>query len=293
MKKLLIITASLFFVAPLFAQFGLSDYSNQWSYDLVAGTTNYNGDLTQKTGPFTRLSYCVGANLKYRIPTASEIEKFEIRLGMSFGRISGDDSKNADPELKARGLNFKSNIFEMNLGCEYTILDMISEEGGFISPYVYAGIGFFHFNPFTYDNNNNKVYLQPLCTEGQGYVPGVKKYKLTQFQIPLAVGVKVDIGNYIDALDGWTLSYEMMYHHTFTDYLDDVSKRYVSKDLLDQINPKSYELAYRSIKMPGYRQTTPGDIRGNLSKRDVFFYNTIKMNKTLDWSQISIADWFR
>lgn len=292
MNKLLLFFVGFFITQSAFSQ-GLSDYNNQWSYELVAGTTSFQGDLVEGNGPYKRMSPCLGINLKYRIPSSTDIEKFEIRAGIAYGRVSGSDARNKDPELKARNLSFKSHILEFNLGCEYTILDMNSDEGGLISPYVFAGVGFFHFNPYTFDDQGNKTFLRPLCTEGQGLseYPGRTKYSLTQFEIPLAIGAKVDIGAYVPVLDGWIFSYEFMYHQTFTDYIDDVSKTYASLDLLkSKYGDKSAELSYREKNTPFSRRVN--ERRGNPGNRDLFFYNTFKMTRTLDWSTFSLRDIF-
>jgi hypothetical protein len=64
--------------------------------------------------------------------------------------------------------------------------------------------------------------LQPLGTEGQGLEGGAtkKKYKLTQVSIPFGVGAKANLSKNIG------ISFEWGMRKTFTDYLDDVSKRY-------------------------------------------------------------------
>ena len=89
-------------------------------------------------------------------------------------------------------------------------------------------MGLFHFNPFTYDKENNKTYLQPLSTEGQGLkeYPGRKKYSLTQFCLPVGGGWKWNIN------ENWDISYELGFRILFTDYLDDVSKTYVNLNVL-------------------------------------------------------------
>lgn len=283
----------LFFIVNVSIGQGVSEYGDQWTLEFVGGTTSFQGDLVQGNGPYKRLAPNFGVNLKYRIPSIDDIEKFELRAGLYYGRLYGNDSRNKDPELRARNLSFKSRVIELNLGCEYTILDMNSDEGALISPYVFAGIGVFNFNPYAIDDGGNKVFLRPLCTEGQGLAeyPLRKPYKLTQFEIPLAIGAKVDLGGYIGSLDGWIFSYEFMYHHTFTDYLDDVSQSYVPLDLLSKAyGPKSAELSFREKNMPFVRRVD--ERRGNPNNRDLFFYNSFKMTKYLEWRTISLRGLF-
>ena len=61
-----------------------------------------------------------------------------------------------------------------------------------VSPYILAGIGYFHFNPQA-NLNDNYVDLQPLHTEGQGFAeyPNVKEYKLSQINFPVGIGSKI------------------------------------------------------------------------------------------------------
>ena len=86
-------------------------------------------------------------------------------------------------------------------------------------PYIFAAIGFYHFNPYTRDADNKKYYLHDLSTEGQGLAayPSKKPYKLTQFCIPFGGGWKWDLNS------KYSIAVEIGYRFMFTDYLDDVS----------------------------------------------------------------------
>jgi len=75
------------------------------------------------------------------------------------------------------------------------------------SPYVFAGIAVYHFNPFTFDSTGAKIYLQPLSTEGEGLqqYPNVKQYNLVQMAIPFGAGIKLRI------TDNVVLAYEISF----------------------------------------------------------------------------------
>jgi hypothetical protein len=234
----------------------------------MAGTSSYNGDLVQGWFPLKRLGPCVGINIKREL-----YNKFWLRAGLSYGRIYGDDKKNKDPELIARSLNFKSHIIEFSTAVEYNILNMNSDYGDYYeyTPYVFAGIGIFHFNPYTFDNAGNKIFLKPLRTEGQGLAqfPDRKEYSLYQLCLPIGIGFKWNLDEYMQ------LGYECGYRFTTTDYMDDVSATYVSLDeLSSSVGPKSAEFSYREKDTPFAKRL--GDRRGFSKPNDVYFYNVLK-----------------
>ena len=106
---------------------------------------------------------------------------------------------------------------------------------------IFLGVGVFHFNPYTYDNNGKKAYLQP-GTEGQGLAsyPTRKKYSLLQPFIPFGGGFKLNMGENLE------VGFELGYRILFTDYLDDVSKTYPNMKALREGNgTEAVELSYR------------------------------------------------
>ena len=248
---------------------GAQDLDTKWKIEFMAGTSSYNGDLVQGWFPLKRLGPCVGFNVKREL-----YNKFWLRAGLSYGRIYGDDKKNKDPELIARSLNFKSHIIEFSTAVEYNFLNTNSDYGDYYeyTPYVFAGLGVFHFNPYTFDNAGNKVFLKPLRTEGQGLAqfPDRKEYSLYQLCFPIGIGFKWNSSESVQ------LSYECGYRFTTTDYIDDVSSTYVSLDELStSVGPKSAELSYREQDAPFAKRL--GDRRGFSKPNDVYFYNVLKI----------------
>ena len=88
---------------------------------------------------------------------------------------------------------------------------------------MFAGIGVYRYNPYAY-SGGNKVFLQPLSTEGQNIIgyPDRKKYSLTQFAVPFGGGFKFAVS------ENLRVGIEMGIRKLFTDYLDDVSKGYMT-----------------------------------------------------------------
>ena len=189
-----------------------SCFAQDWVAEVMVGISGYNGDLTQQRVPFNAMRPAASLNIKYN--TGNFIN---YRAGLSYGMVAGNDKYNTHIDLVRRNLNFKTNIIEANIGVEIPLQDPLS----FYSyPYFFGTVGVFHFNPYTYDKNNVKTYLQPLSTEGEGLTryPGRKKYSLTQVCFPVGFGWKVDLNDRVE------ISYEFGYRFLFTDYLDDVSK---------------------------------------------------------------------
>jgi hypothetical protein len=225
------------------------------------GFANYSGDLQTKRLTLDQSHGAFGVGVKYDVTN-----HFAARVGFNFGRLEGNDKKN-DGLLRARNLNFQTSVLEGNLLVEYTILDLSERK---FSPFIYAGLAVYHFNPFTYDTLGNKINLQPLGTEGQGLAqyPGRKPYNLTQFAIPFGAGLKLRVS------DNVVLSYEIGLRKLFTDYLDDVSSTYVDGTLLGQARgQKAVEMAYRGGELKDGDPVYPADgtVRGGKFKDWYYF----------------------
>jgi hypothetical protein len=235
----------------------------QWEAEVMAGVSCYKGDLTQNDFIFKYIRPAFGANLKYNFDN-----NFVVRTGIMLAKVGANDKNNTQADIHARNLNFQSQILEGSLCVEYNLLE---PEIFYAYPYVFGGVGVFHFNPYTFDEGNKKTYLRPLSTEGQGLADysNRKPYSRTQFCLPFGGGWKMNINK------KWDLVYEISYRVLFTDYLDDVSTTYVDpQKLLAAKGPKAVELAYRA--KPPFPQGE-GDLRGNPNVKDWYFFNGIKL----------------
>lgn len=240
-----------------------SCHAQNWEAEILVGIAGYQGDLTKRHFAIRTLRPATNVNLKYNMGNA-----LVLRTGIVIGKVTGNDKYNKQADLKARNLNFQSNIFEANVCAE---INMLEPDIFYAYPYVFAGVGIFHFNPFTHDGNGEKTFLRPLSTEGQGLpdYPSKKKYAKTQFCIPFGAGWKVNVS------EKWDFIYEIGYRAIFTDYLDDVSGTYVDPGkLLAVRGPKAVELAYRG--KPPFRQGE-GDQRGNTGIKDWYFIHGVKL----------------
>ena len=229
------------------------------------GFAGYQGDLESKRFTLAQSNFAFGLGVKYDLSS-----KLAVRTGLNYGVIKADD-KNNQPILQARNLSFQSRIIEGNLLVEYSFFD-IARKG--FTPYVFAGIGIYHFNPFAFDSTGNKIYLKPLSTEGQGLAqyPDRPEYKLTQFTIPFGGGVRLRVS------ENLTIGYEIGLRKLFTDYLDDVSTSYVDQFILAQAKgTKAVEMAFRGGELKNSAVVYPaeGSIRGGSKYKDWYYFQGI------------------
>ena len=260
-------------LASLALSFSLTATAQRLNADLYAGIANYNGDLQGKRLSFNNAGPEVGLGLSYNITN-----KLAVRGAGTYLRISGSDASGSSDKstLNTRNLSFKSSVWEAQLALEYTFLDL---EERSISPYVFAGIAAFHFNPYAKDSAGNKVFLRTLGTEGQGLsqYPDKQPYKNNQFAIPFGGGLKF-------ALNSRTqLGIELGLRKLFTDYLDDVSGTYADSSILAAARgPQAAAFAFRGREInTGASYPAEGSIRGNAKNKDWYYTTGIKISYNL------------
>ncbi len=186
---------------------------------------------------------------------------------------------------KDRNLDFRSNISEAYTAIEFFPLSLLNlgndDYISAIRPYVFAGVGVFHFNPMgsLTDANGNVTwhYLQPLHTEGEGFkeYPNRPNYKLTQLNIPIGAGIKYLL------TDNVNVGVEFLYRKTFTDYIDDISTTYINHDLFNKyLSPADANIAIQINDKSfgnGITRTDPGEQRGNSKNKDAYFSLALKL----------------
>jgi len=234
-------------------------HAQELSLQISPGIMNYGGDLQSDVYTFQHANFSIGANLAYRI------NKFSLRTGFNVGSVHGDDLNNTN--YKNRNLSFSTNIFDANLSLQYDFFSMDEKK---FTPYVFAGIGAFHFNPYTY-YDSQKVYLQPLGTEGQGLAlyPNRKMYALTQFEMPYGIGFKYKLSDRI------LIGLEFTSRFLFTDYLDDVSNRYPDEtELSKQRGQLTVDLSFRGNEVDPSLPFPSGVRRGNPKRNDNYYTST-------------------
>lgn len=214
-----------------------------------------------------------------------------LRVEATFGSVSAYDSilKKVAPTTNGRyerHLEFRSPVTEVAALAEFHPFEMFGNYGEDrfppeVSPYLVAGIGYFHFNPQA-TLNGGLVDLQPLKTEGQGFseYPRAKDYKLNQINFPIGAGARYDLSSVLN------IRIELLYRILTTDYLDDVSGKYI-----DPAVYPNYLSGYRLNQalllndrhIPGAKYSTahPDGVRGNPKNNDGYISFSMKLGLTL------------
>lgn len=243
---------------------------------VFGGVSAYNGDLEARRLAFDQMHFSGGLFLQKEI-----YKGWGLRLGATFGKLSGADSISKKETMKARNLSFQSHISDFHLLVKYDFKQVAEATGGFM-PYAFAGISVFHFDPYSRDSANRRVFLAPLSTEGEGLsaYPDMKPYKLTQLSIPFGLGIRYPVA------EGIFLGVELQLNKTFTDYLDDVSKNYVDKAvLLQERGPTAVYFAYRGNELPGHSSETypaDGSMRGSPKANDWYYFAGLTLSIRLN-----------
>ena len=257
------------------------------------GPTFFLGDLGVDANTITSFAKTINDPIKKFMKggyiSIHPKEWLGVRLAMEYTFVEGDDKNSVTIGTtknyrKERNLDFRSNIWEAYTAVEFFPLMYLKrndvEYAPRLRPYVFAGIGLYHFNPqgSLTDQNGNKTWhdLHPLHTEGQGFpeYPKRKTYSLTQINIPFGAGVKYKLTEKVN------LGLELLYRKTFTDYIDDISTTYVSPALFAKNLPASD--AYLAMRLNDKSPTTAGRTssvikRGNPNQNDTYFSLALKL----------------
>ncbi|MCC6515033.1 MAG: outer membrane beta-barrel protein [Chitinophagales bacterium] len=219
------------------------------------GGANKIGSPFLRDVDFKATRYCISAFYRYNVNKI-----FAVRANLMYGMLKADD-RNTDGRPPApgqspddswfrarRNLNFETHMFEFQAIGEVNLKKYIHNEAKGSkerwAPYLGAGLGFFYFNPYTYEQDaagnkiGSKIKLRPLGTEGQtiGYK---KMYSNFQFDLMALLGIKYNV------TELFSIALEGVYHQTFTDYLDDVSGSYVNPQDVSSMSPIAQVLQNR------------------------------------------------
>jgi opacity protein-like surface antigen len=221
------------FINPVQAQFIQPD--KYWGIGFQLGAMTYQGDVS-KTGLLE--SYTANSGVSLGVELFKKISpRWGLRTNLTYGNIKGDDNaqNNETDPLYLRNLSFRNTIVE---GAAMLQLDLLPQKGHYtkrhaFNPYIFGGAAVFYHNPEAKTPASLGgvwVSLQSLGTEGQGVAGYGKKYDLTQIAYPVGVGFNYKISNKI------SLGVEFSYRFTKTDFLDDVSGKYVDKSVFGANN---------------------------------------------------------
>ncbi|MCX8020968.1 MAG: hypothetical protein N2747_10795 [Chitinophagaceae bacterium] len=219
-----------------------------------------------------------------------------FRLSANQGELEGDDAQaknqgGAERFRLYRNLKFRSVLWDAYTGVEIYPTVFFEEYDGLakkLRPYGFLGVGVFHFNPkgeyIAPDGKRMWVELKPLRLEGQGMAeyPDRKEYALTQVMIPMGFGFKY----YLQ--ENFFIGLEVMHRKTFTDYIDDVSKKYIDPRYFDvYLTPQqaqwARQLAYReNLYNPSVNRRYINTQRGDPKENDAYFSGLLRMGWRLN-----------
>ncbi len=240
------------------------------------GGTQYSGDMDSPDFGTNFMQTRPGFGIFYKYNIQS---KYAITASYLRGTLQQSDSNSSAQWQLERNLSFSTALNEFSLVGEYNLFKFDARNPEHvITPYVFAGVAYFRFNPKT-EYLGQTVELQPLGTEGQG-LPGYdSKYSLSQFSIPFGGGIKLKLSEKI------ILTGEIGARKTFTDYIDDLSTIYPD---YDELRTGNGELAAAlSNRMGEFLGTDPvimppGSIRGKSSIQDWYFAGLLKLSIRMD-----------
>ncbi|HRO44992.1 hypothetical protein [Agriterribacter sp.] len=225
----------------------------------------------------TRMSGGIFVSFTYRYALGARLE-FNMGNIMAYDSILKNDPSEARNRYR-RNLHFKSRITELLLLAElHPLMLFPAKNKANVSPYLVGGTGLFIFDPRAC-LNGEWVSLNTIHTEGQGFeeYPERKVYKLTQLNFPVGAGIQFECSALLN------LRIEILHRITRTDYLDDVSTRYIDPDLFQKyLSP--YQAAYalqlhdRQKEIDPSATTIPNAIRGNNSRNDSYFTVQCKLS---------------
>lgn len=252
----------------LFSLLSFHVSAQTWEFGGFLGGSGYMGDINP-VKPYKLTDPAFGVQFKRNFDP-----NWSAKLSFMYGNIRASDASSSNSYQRDRNLDFRSPISELSAQVEFNLFRYSAgADYGYgtrkFSPYLFTGIGYFSFNPITNADNGDEVELRPLMTENVAY-------KKSAISIPYGAGVKYNIvGNF-------TLIGEIGFRTTFTDYLDDISWRYIDFNrspsdplYVEPASSLTPILADRSIV-----QNKPGNQRGDFRPRDTYIFSGLSLTYT-------------
>lgn len=250
----------------LFAQGKKFEQSRE--FGLVGGTAYYIGDINPYQHFGGTLHPGFGAMYRENLD-----KRWSIKGQVFYGMVQATDADAQDAWRQNRNLSFRNEIIEGSVTVELNYFDyQIGNRKNPISPYLFAGIGFYSHKPQA-EYRGRWYELQPLGTEGQGTTEGDEPYSLNGFCLPFGAGVKANLFSIV------AISLEWGMRKIYTDYLDDVSTTYANPAVLAEENGElSMILGNRSESFPEGLDSYAGLQRGDPGRNDWYAFTTLTIS---------------
>ena len=207
-----------------------ADAQYKLEYGLMVGGANYLGDIGGKEQTrrdfvwdmhLNQTNIAIGAYTRYKIS-----KRLAVFGAFNYLQINDADSESTNPARRARNLNFRNRMLELQARAELTIFYDNDVGGkGYYNPdfrlYIFGGFAGYRSNPqgqILFDPNDqfDDVWynLRDFQTEGEEY---------GQFGWAIPAG----LGLYFTFDKTWRIGWELSWRTTGSDYLDDISTTYV------------------------------------------------------------------
>ncbi len=240
----------------------MQSFVHQGEVGISVGAAHYFGDLNPNLN-VNRPKLAAGLFFRKQLS-----DYIGLRISGDFAMLGYSDVYSKNAVQQRRNLSFNTNVWELAVAGDFNFFRFNPTfEGYHYTPYIGLGLGVFSFDPYAY-LNNEKYYLRPLGTEGQGSAtyPNLKPYNPIAISIPFTLGFKYAVS------ENTNYFAEFTYRFTNTDYLDDVSGLYAPDafaPLPDGSPSPGFLLQDRSYET-GSSIGAKGVQRGNSPRKDAF-----------------------
>ena len=171
-----------------------NSYKKEGEFGLAIGAGHYFGDLNTRAA-LNRPKFSGGIFF---------IKQFNnyvgLKIGADYARLGYSDIYAKNETQVRRNLSFNTNVWELSASGYFNFFKFIPGVAGLnYTPYLSLGLGVFSYDPYAY-LNNQKYFLRPLNTEGQGTAlyPDRKQYSTMALCIPFCVGYKVSLNERVN-----------------------------------------------------------------------------------------------
>lgn len=260
---------------PVVAFSQKNKYEKSKDFGILFGTSYYIGEINPYKHFGTTLK--PGGGISFR---NNFNRRWTMKASMLYGVLEAWDKDSDDPWIRNRNLSFRNQILEGSLQFELNFFPYQLGNKQFpMSPYLFGGIAYFNMKPMA-QYKGTWYELQPLGTEGQGTEYGGDKYKTSLLSVPFGVGFKTNLF----ALFGFSLEWGV--RKTFTDYIDDISGKYVDPGVLEDLSGQlAATLSDRSLQkeiQDGNSRNNSGLQRGDPGRKDYYFFVMASLNIRID-----------
>lgn len=270
-RGLLILFCLVVFSWKVKSQSEFKQINKSYEFGWFSGISNYSGELRQLRFEAKSSEFASGVFFRYNFSN-----NLSYKTSLHHGKLRGADSNYPTLNISNRNLSFETDIVDWSHVIEFSFMDFGSRSERVAAPYIFVGVSGFYFNPMTY-YEGRWVGLQKLGTEGQGNPGYPEKYNKVQASIPFGLGFNIKVGERRDVVIG----FEVRFHKTFTDYIDDIGGAYPSYELYKNLDEQTQALTYRGADPSNLNSDDypEGQARGNSNRFDSYFFGGICISK--------------